>query len=102
MHPVPVKSPLQHLEIDFIGPIVHKPPSGNCYILTVSDYLTKWVEVFATTDKSVFEICYCLFKLFMTMGIPRPITTKYGSEFNNKLNSELMQKSKISSNKYSG
>ena len=31
----------------------------------------------------------------MRMGIPRLITTDQGSEFNNKLNSELMKKLKI-------
>ena len=29
MHPVPIKSPWQRLETDFIGPMAHKPSSGN-------------------------------------------------------------------------
>ena len=95
MHPVPVKSPWHHIGIDFIGPIAYKSPAGNSYILTTSDYCTKWVEAFATPDKSAVEVCSCLFKLFMRMGIPKLVTSDQGSEFNNKLNAELMKKLNI-------
>ena len=42
LHPVPVKSPWYHLGIDFVGPISPVSISGNHYILTVSDYFTKF------------------------------------------------------------
>ena len=41
LHPVPVKSPCNHIGIDFVGPLV-KSKSENQYILTVCDYC-KWV-----------------------------------------------------------
>ena len=44
LHPVPVKAHWHHLGIDFIGPISPMASSANCYILTISDYCTKWVE----------------------------------------------------------
>ena len=44
LHPIPVKAPWYHFGIDFIGPISPVANSDNCYILTVSDYCTKWVE----------------------------------------------------------
>ena len=52
LHPVPVKSPWDHIGMDFIGPI--SPPSemGNRYILTISDYFTKyaWAKALPTKE----------------------------------------------------
>ena len=53
LNPVPVKSPWFHCGIDFIGPI--SPPysqSGNRYILTLSDYFTKfgWARALPTKE----------------------------------------------------
>ena len=36
---------------------------GNCYILTISDYFTKWVEAVATPDKSAVQVASSLFKV---------------------------------------
>lgn len=44
LHPVPVHSPWHHVGIDFVGLIFPVSSSGNRYILTLSDYFTKWVE----------------------------------------------------------
>ena len=49
LNPIPVvKSPWFHLSINFIGPI---SSAGNQYILTVSDYFTKFVSVHALPTK---------------------------------------------------
>ena len=45
LHPIPVKSPWYHLGINFIGPYSPPSASGNKYVLTVSDYFTKFVWV---------------------------------------------------------
>jgi len=74
LNPVPVKSPWHHIGIDFIGPIAHTVNPlvvhtclyqfiishcllGNCYILTISDYFTKWVEAYATPNKTAVQVC---------------------------------------------
>ena len=36
---------------------------GNCYILTISDHFTKWVEAIATPDKSAVQVASSLFKV---------------------------------------
>jgi len=36
---------------------------GNCYILTISDYFTKWVEAVTTPDKSAVQVAGSLFKV---------------------------------------
>lgn len=52
LHPVPVKSAWYHLGMDFIGPISPPSSDGNRYILTVSDYFTKfaWAKALPTKE----------------------------------------------------
>ena len=69
LNPVPVKSPWFQLRIDFVGQI--SPPStlGNQYIITVSDYFTKfgWAKALPTKEaipvvsalrEVKFDICF--------------------------------------------
>ena len=44
LRPVVIDEPFQQWGIDFIGPL--NPPSsvGHSYILTTTNYFTKWVE----------------------------------------------------------
>ena len=51
LHPVPVHYPWHHVGIDFVGPISPTSNAGNRYILTLSDYFTKWVEAVPMPNK---------------------------------------------------
>ena len=51
LHPIPVVSLWYHIGIDFVGPISPPSPSGSQYILTISDYFTKFVEAIALPSK---------------------------------------------------
>ena len=64
LHPIPIKSPWYHLGMDFVGPI--SPPSltGNRYILTISDYFTRfgWAKALPTKEaegvvSALKEVC---------------------------------------------
>lgn len=70
LHPVPVKSPWYHIGIDFVGPITPTSSSGNRYILTVSDYFTKWAEAVALPSKHAQGVAEALFKVIKIVGIP--------------------------------
>ena len=63
LHPIPVKSPWYHVGIDFIGPISPTADDGSRYILTLSDYCTKWVEAIPTPDKSASSVATVFFKV---------------------------------------
>ena len=63
LHPVPVKSPWYHIGIDFIGPIHPTSSQGNRYILTVSDYFSKWAEAIPLPSKHAFVTANALFKV---------------------------------------
>ena len=54
LHPISVKSPWYQLGINFIGPYSPPSASGNKYVLTLSDYFTKfmWVKVLQTKEAS--------------------------------------------------
>eukprot|EP00731_Ephydatia_muelleri_P021349 Em0013g1076a len=91
LHPIPVKSPWYMIGIDFIGPISPPGEDGSQYILTISDYFTKWVEAIPTPDKTATTVANCLFKIFMRMGLPRVMLSDNGSEFCNKLNDKLAE-----------
>ena len=63
LHPIPVKAPWHQIGIDFIGPLSPEADDGSRYILTVSDYFTKWVEAIPTIDKSASSVATALFKV---------------------------------------
>ena len=56
LYPVPVKSPWYHVGVDFVGPISPPSSSGNRYILTVSDYFTKFGWARALPTKEAFNV----------------------------------------------
>ena len=57
LHPIPVKSPMYHIGIDFVGPISPTLSTGNRYILVVSDYFTRfgWLTKEAKNVVSAFK-----------------------------------------------
>ena len=60
LNPIPVKAPWHMIGIDFIGPISPTADDGSRYILTISDYFTKWAEAIPTTDKSACTVASAL------------------------------------------
>ena len=60
LYPVPVKSPWHHLGMDFVGPISPVSRSGNRYILTISDYFTKFGWAKALPSKEAVNVVCAL------------------------------------------
>ena len=60
LHPVPVKSPWHHLGMDFVGLISPPSQDGNRYILTVSDYFTKFAFAKAMPTKEAVNVVSAL------------------------------------------
>ena len=89
LHPVPIKSSWYHLGVDFIGPLTISD-SGNRFILTVMDYFSKWAIAVSLPTKCKSATSDTLYKVFMTFGLPKLITTDQGCEFTNCLLMKLL------------
>ena len=53
---MPIGAPLDRLSTDILGPFPESN-QGNKYVLAVTDYFTKWVEIFAIPDQSASNMC---------------------------------------------
>lgn len=63
LNPIPVVAPWYHIGIDFIGPISPSSHQGNSYILTITDYFTKFVEAVPMPNKYAVNVAAALFKV---------------------------------------
>ena len=72
--------------IDFVGPI--NPPRkriGVRYIITVTNYLTRWVEVALVKDCSASTTMQFIFENILTrFGCPRILMSDQGTQFLNQ------------------
>jgi hypothetical protein len=73
LKPVVVSRPFQQWGLDFIGEI-HPASSGqHIWILTATDFLTKWIEAIPTRSTSHKAIIGFLEDLIIRFGCPRNI-----------------------------
>ena len=61
-----MKAPWFHVGVDFIGPLCPISKEGNRYILTLSDYFSKFVEAVPLPDKCAKSVSRILFKVIYT------------------------------------
>ncbi|XP_049333179.1 gypsy retrotransposon integrase-like protein 1 [Astyanax mexicanus] len=76
--------------IDLTGPLP-KTSDGFQYILTVTDYFSKWVEAFPLKTKSAAEVGRNLCSIIYRHGCPKRILSDQGREFVNDLNHRLCE-----------
>ena len=62
LHLIQVVSTWYHVGIDFVGPLT-PTEEGYCYILTISDYFSKFVQAFAMESKHASGVAAALFKV---------------------------------------
>jgi hypothetical protein len=73
------------MEIDFVGLI--NPPakrSGARYIITATEYLTRWAEAAPVKHCSAYTVVHLLFEQVITrFGCPRILMSDQGTYFIN-------------------
>ena len=91
LHPIVVKPEVwQRIGIDILGPL-RTSKSGNKYIVTCSDYFSKWIEAKALPDKTAHSIAKFLLSLICRFGCFQICHTDQGREFVNQLNGKLFE-----------
>ena len=77
----------QRWGLDFMGPI--EPPARqtkNCYIITVMDYITKWVEARALKDNTAkFTAKFLYEEIITNVGFPVELVSDKGEHFMNDI-----------------
>ncbi|XP_076065010.1 uncharacterized protein LOC143039042 [Oratosquilla oratoria] len=86
---VVASSPWQHLSLDFLGPVNPSSRQGNCYILTILDYFSKYAQAVPLNSKDAYTAASALHKVFMKFGIPKAISSDIGKKFNNDFDAEM-------------
>ncbi|KAG1924860.1 gypsy retrotransposon integrase-like protein [Pimephales promelas] len=76
--------------IDLTGPLP-ETAEGFKYILTATDYFSKWVEAFPLKTKTAAEVGRHLCSIIYRHGCPQRILSDQGREFVNDLNHRLCE-----------
>ncbi|CAC5369428.1 unnamed protein product [Mytilus coruscus] len=84
-----VGEPLDRLATELIGPFP-VTPRGMKYILTVSDYFTKWVEVFAVPDQGAITCAQVILnEVICRYGCPLALHSDQGRTYESETSKEL-------------
>lgn len=82
---------MYRLSTDIMGPLP-LTPRGNRYILVVTDYFSKWVEVFPITDQSAVTTATVLLnKVFSKFGCPINLHSDQGRNDESSIIAELCE-----------
>jgi hypothetical protein len=77
-----VEQPFYQWGLDVVGPINLKSSKGNMYILTTTDYFTKWLEVVVLKKVDAEELIRFLKdNILSRFGSPDKFITDNGSIF---------------------
>ena len=74
--------------MDLVGPL-KETEDGYKYVLTLTDYFTKFVDLFPLKSKSAEEVCRAVQSFIYRWGPPEKILSDRGKEFVNKMNEAL-------------
>lgn len=91
LHPIKVQPQVwKRVGIDLVGPL-QTTRNGNKYLITCTDYFSKWVEAEALPNKSAHTVAKFLFRLICRLGCFEYCHSDQGREFVNDLNTTLFQ-----------
>ena len=87
---VPCGYPFQKIHIDLVGRLTPSRRSGACWILTVRDAFSKWVEAFPLIKTTTEDIARVLEKeIFARFGYPDVIHSDQGPQFTSQFFKDL-------------
>ena len=89
LNPQVTGTPMERVCIDILGPY---PPSihGSKYALVVTDYFTKYVEIFPLPNQEATSVATVLVRdFFSRYGVPHFLHSDQGTQFESKLFQEI-------------
>ncbi|XP_051271638.1 uncharacterized protein LOC127372197 isoform X2 [Dicentrarchus labrax] len=91
LRPLPIiDTPFERLGMDIVGP-VERSKSGNRYMLVITDYATKYPDVFPLKTVKAKSVAFCLVQFFSRVGFPCEILTDQGTNFMSILLKQVYQ-----------
>ena len=98
--PLQQKMAMQAFEkwaIDFVGPInLPRKKTGERYIITATDYVTRWAEAQAVKDCTADTAAHFIFEHILTrFGCPNILMSDRGTHFVNETIESLMEEFQI-------
>ena len=99
LNPIIVEAPFQQWGLDFIGEINPNSSGQHKWILTATDYFTKWIEAIPTRRETEAVIMDCFEEnILARFGCPRRIVTDNAAAFKSKKMINFCHKYHISLN----
>lgn len=89
--------PMQYVHIDLME--MPESEQGYRYILVVLDQMSGFVLLKALLTKEMAEVSEDILDIFLTFGFPEAIKSDNGSEFCNKMVTELLSKANVRHNR---
>uniref|UniRef100_UPI00398F5665 gypsy retrotransposon integrase-like protein 1 isoform X1 n=1 Tax=Pristiophorus japonicus TaxID=55135 RepID=UPI00398F5665 len=89
--PLKVTRPWEILGFDLIGPFP-ETPRGNTYVLTVTDYFTKWLEAIPIQKKDTLSVARGLAATFYRFGASKDIFSKESRAFCDEVSKNLFER----------
>jgi len=87
--------PWERIGVDITGPHP-KSRNGYKYILTISDYFTKWADAFPIRNQEASTVAKVLVdRVFAYLGTLIQILTDRGSNFESQLFAELLKRLEV-------
>jgi transposase InsO family protein len=95
LRPVSATYPFDHIAIDLAGPFPNTTARGHNMILVMVDVATRFVILRPLKSKTMQDVARALWEVFTDFGFPKIMQSDRGSEFVNKVLSELTKLSGI-------
>ena len=87
LQPIPVGGPFHRVGVDVLQlPLTE---AGNHYVVVFQDYLTKWVEAFATPNQIAETIAHLLVNEICRHGVPEHLLSDRGANFLSELEQDV-------------
>ena len=83
-----IAQPLERIAMDIVGPLP-RSAQGNCYMLVVYDYATRYPEAIPMKHIDAARVAEELMKILARVGVPKEVLTDQGTNFTSQLLTEL-------------